>query len=76
MRTVSLDSFDIKPLSGKKNKGKKITSELNEMSKKIENKKDKIISQKNILKKEEYEKLLKSYDEEVKKFNNFRKKKK
>ena len=57
------------------NKGKKITSELNDMAKKIENKKDKIISQKNILKKEEYEKLLRSYDEEVKKFNNFRKKK-
>ena len=56
------------------NKSKKITSELNDMGKKIENKKDKIISQKNILKKEEYEKLLKSYDEEVKKFNNIRKK--
>ena len=55
-------------------KSKKITSELNDMGKKIENKKDKIISQKNILKKEEYEKLLKSYDEEVKKFNNIRKK--
>ena len=55
-------------------KSKKITSELNDMGKKIKNKKDKIISQKNILKKEEYEKLLKSYDEEVKKFNNIRKK--
>ena len=55
-------------------KSKKITSELNDMGKKIENKKNKIISQKNILKKEEYEKLLKSYDEEVKKFNNIRKK--
>ena len=55
-------------------KSKKITSELNDMGKKIENKKDKIISQKNILKKEEYEKLLKSYDDEVKKFNNIRKK--
>ena len=56
------------------NKSKKITSELNDMGKKIEIKKDKIISQKNILKKEEYEKLLKSYDEEVKEFNNIRKK--
>jgi len=55
-------------------KSKKITYELNDMGKKIENKKDKIISQKNILKKEEYEKLLKSYDDEVKKFNNIRKK--
>ena len=56
-------------------KSKKITSELGDLGKKIENKKDKIISQKNILKKEEYEKLLKSYDEEVKKYNDIRKKK-
>ena len=33
------------------NKSKKITSELNDLGKKIESKKDKIISQKNILKK-------------------------
>ncbi len=57
------------------NKSKKITAELNDMGKKIENKKDKLISQKNILKKEEYEKLAKSYDNEVKKYNNVRKKK-
>jgi len=56
------------------NKSKKITSELNDIGEKIKNKKDKIISQKNILKKEEYQKLLKSYDEEVKKFNKIRKK--
>ena len=47
-------------------KSKKITSELNDFGKKIENKKDKIISQKNILKKEEYEKLVKNYENEVK----------
>ena len=57
------------------NKSKKITSELNDLGTKIQNKKDKIISQKNILKKEEYEKLVKSYDNEVKKYNNIRKQK-
>ena len=55
-------------------KSKKITSELNDMGKKIENKKSKIVSQKNILKNEEYEKLVRDYDEEVKKYNNIRKK--
>ncbi len=58
------------------NKSKKISTELNDMGKKIENKKEKIISQKNILKKDEYEKLVKDYDEEVKKYNIIRKKKK
>ena len=57
------------------NKSKKITSELNDLGTKIQDKKDKIISQKNILKKEEYEKLVKSYDNEVKKYNNIRKQK-
>ena len=57
------------------NKSKKIKSELNDLGKKIKNKKDKIISQKNILKKEEYEKLVKTYEDEVKKFNNIRIKK-
>tara|TARA_B100000963_G_scaffold173365_1_gene150815 strand:+ start:1577 stop:2095 length:519 start_codon:yes stop_codon:yes gene_type:complete len=57
------------------NKSKKIKSELNDLGKKIEIKKEKIISQKNILKKEEYEKLVKNYEDEVKKFNNIRIKK-
>ena len=57
------------------NKSKKISAELNDMGKKIENKKEKIIYQKNILKKDEYEKLVKDYDEEVKKYNIIRKKK-
>ena len=57
------------------NRGKKITSELNDMGKKIEIKKDKIISQKNILKKEEYEKLVKNYEDEVKNYNNIKLKK-
>jgi len=56
-------------------KSKKIVLELDDLSKKIENKKEKIISQKNILKKEEYEKLVKIYEDEVKKYNNIRKKK-
>jgi len=56
-------------------KSKKITSDLNDISKKIEIKKDKIISQKNILKKEEYEKLVKTYENEVKKYNDIRLKK-
>ena len=49
--------------------------EMNNLGKKIEDKKNKIISQKNILKKEEYEKLVKTYEDEVKKFNNIRIKK-
>ena len=57
------------------NKSKKIESELNDLGKKIKAKKEKIISQKNILKKEEYEKLVKTYEDEVKKFNNIRIKK-
>ena len=50
-------------------------SKLNIVDKKIEDKKNKIISQKNILKKDEYEKLVKNYEDEVKKFNNIRNKK-
>ena len=57
------------------NKTKKIKSELNDLGKKIKTKKEKIISQKNILKKEEYEKLVKNYEDEVKNFNNVRLKK-
>ena len=57
------------------NKSKKIKSELDDLGKKIKTKKEKIISQKNILKKEEYEKLVKTYEDEIKKFNNIRIKK-
>ena len=39
-------------------------------------KKKKIVSQKNILKKEEFDKLVINYDKELKSFNNLRKKKK
>ena len=57
------------------NKSKKITSELDDLGKKIQSKKEKIISQKNILKKDEYEKLVKNYEDEVKKYNSIRLKK-
>ena len=56
-------------------KNKKFTNELNKIGKSLEEKKNKIISQKNILKKEEFEKLIKEYDVEVKDFNEKRKKK-
>ena len=68
--------------SGKKlnqiieNKNKKIISELNEIGKKLEEKKNKIVNQKNILKKDELDKLIKDYEIEVKKFDEIRKKKK
>ncbi len=55
-------------------KNKKITSELNTLSKKLEEKKNKIVSQKNILKKEELDNLIKTYEIEVQKFNETRKK--
>ena len=48
---------------------------MNKIGKSLEDKKNKIISQKNILKKEEFEKLIKEYDIEVKNFNEKRKKK-
>ena len=56
-------------------KNKKFTNELNKIGKSLEEKKNKIISQKNILKKEEFEKLIKEYDLEVKNFNEKIKKK-
>ena len=59
-----------------KNKTKKIESELKDLAKKIEEKKNKIVSQKNILKKEEFNKLVKDYEKEVEIFNELRNKKK
>ena len=55
------------------NKNKKISSELNELGKKLEKKKNKIVSQKNILKKAEFDNLVKDYDKDLKDFNNQRK---
>ena len=67
--------------SGKKlnqiieNRNKKIISELNDLGNELEIKKDKIVNQKNILKKDELDKLVKNYEIEVKKFEEIRKKK-
>ena len=67
--------------SGKKlnqiieNKNKKIASELDNLGKKLREKKNKIVNQKNILKKDELDKLIKNYEIEVKKFDEIRKKK-
>ena len=58
-----------------KNKTKKIESDLKDLAKKIEEKKNKIVSQKNILKKEEFNKLVKDYEKEVEIFNKLRNKK-
>tara|TARA_Y100001958_G_C21096989_1_gene448242 strand:- start:86 stop:604 length:519 start_codon:yes stop_codon:yes gene_type:complete len=55
------------------NKNKKISSELNELGKKLEKKKNKIVSQKNILKKAEFDNLVKDYDKDLEDFNNQRK---
>ena len=53
-----------------------IKSEFKNLAKKLEDQKKKILSQKNILKKEEFDKLVKNYDNKVKEFNDSRKKKK
>lgn len=53
----------------------KIKSEFKNLAKKLEDQKSKILSQKNILKKEEFDKMVKNYDKEVKEFNDLRKKK-
>ncbi len=57
------------------NRNKKIISELNDLGNELEIKKDKIVNQKNILKKDELDKLVKNYEIEVKKFEEIRKKK-
>ena len=56
-------------------KTKTIETEIRNLAKKLEDKKNKIVSQKNILKKEEFDKLVLNYEKELKSFENFRKKK-
>ena len=56
-------------------KNKKIVSELKTIREKLKNKKDKIVAQKNILKKEELENLIEEYEKELKEFNKINKKK-
>jgi len=69
----SISGKDLTKIIEKKNE--KITSDLNKFGKELEQKKNKIVSQKNILKKEELDNLIKNYEKEVKKFNDLRKKK-
>ena len=69
----SISGKDLTKTLEKKNK--KITSELNKFGEELEQKKNKIVSQKNILKKEELDNLIQDYEKEVKKFNDLRKKK-
>ena len=81
IKFVDIDFIVNNSISGKnlnqliEDKNKKITSELQKYRKKLEEKKRKIVSQKNILKKEEFNNLVKDYENEVKKFNEIRKKK-
>ena len=56
-------------------KNKKVASELNKIRDQLKIKKDKIFAQKNILKKDELENLIKEYEKEVKVFNKIKKKK-
>ena len=82
IRFVDINYIVNNSTSGKKlnqiieSKNKKIISELNDLGKKLKEKKDKIVKQKNILKKDELDKLIKNYEIEVKKFEEIRKKKK
>ena len=54
-------------------KNKQIKTELNKISENLEKDKKKIVNQKNVLKKEEFDELVKNYDDKVKKFNQTRK---
>ena len=69
----SISGKDLAKIIEKKNE--KISSELYKFGKELEQKKNKIVSQKNILKKEELDNLIKDYEKEAKKFNDLRKKK-
>ena len=81
IRFVDINYIVNNSTSGKKlnqvieSKNKKIISELNNLGKKLKEKKDKIVKQKNILKKDELDKLIKDYEIEVKKFEEIIKKK-
>ena len=56
-------------------KNKKIVSEFNKIRDKLKIKKDKIVAQKNILKKDELENLVKEYEKDIKDFKEIKKKK-
>ena len=55
-------------------KNKKVVSELNKIRDKLKIKKEKIVAQKNVLKKDELENIVKEYEKEVKDFNAIKKK--
>ena len=54
---------------------KKIKDEITKLRKNLDEKKSKILTQKDILKKNELDNLIKDYEKEVKRFNEIRKKK-
>ena len=68
----SISGKNLNQIIEKKNKN--ITNELKILGKKLEEQKNKIVSQKNILKKEDLDNLVKVYENEVQKFNEIRKK--
>ena len=67
IRFVDINYIVNNSTSGKKlnqiieSKNKKIISELNDLGKKLKEKKEKIVKQKNILKKDELKKFIKNY---------------
>ena len=81
VRFVDINYIVNNSISGKnlnqiiENKNKKIKSELQNYGKDLEKKKNKIVLQKDVLKKEEFNNLVKNYENEIKKFNEIRKKK-
>ena len=80
VRFIDINFIVNNSISGKnlneiiENKNKKVVSELNKIRDKLKIKKDKIVAQKNILKKDELENLVKEYEKEVKDFNEIKKK--
>ena len=68
----SISGKNLNQIIEKKNKN--ITNELKILGKKLEEQKNKIVSQKNILKKKDLDNLVKDYENEVQKFNEIRKK--
>ena len=69
----SISGKNLKQIIEKKNN--KIVLELDNIRKRLEEQKKKIVTQKNILKREELDNLVKEYEKEVNKFNELRKKK-
>ena len=68
----SISGKNLNQIIEKKNKN--ITNELKILGKKLEEQKNKIVSQKNILKKKDLDNLVKDYENEVQKLNENKKK--